>query len=211
MLCCVLPAVCCAACCVLHLSSNGGVVAVSAIWQSGGTCVLREKFSARNWWLDVAQYQCTATVYIGELWRYLLNSPVVAVEQKVVEEGKQKQAQGLKVVYYRPDQYNPYLLSGSKSESESNVCCWHLGGHALRVIAGNGLTGDAWPQVLQRFGIKRVVEHYGLTEMPAGPYINALNRFVRWLGFGFVGMWGLFVWFDLSDCSLAVVVCVFLC
>jgi len=42
----------------------------------------------------------------------------------------------------------------------------------LRVIAGNGLRPDIWSQVVERFGIKRVVEHYGMTEMPSGPYMN---------------------------------------
>eukprot|EP00478_Filoreta_tenera_P001850 GABV01001890.1.p3 GENE.GABV01001890.1~~GABV01001890.1.p3 ORF type:complete len:125 (-),score=26.01 GABV01001890.1:413-787(-) len=46
----------------------------------------------------------------------------------------------------------------------------------LRVIAGNGLQKEVWSAVVSRFGIERVVEHYGLTEMPAGPYVNFYGR-----------------------------------
>jgi fatty-acyl-CoA synthase len=46
----------------------------------------------------------------------------------------------------------------------------------LRVIAGNGLRGDIWNDILSRFGINKVVEHYGMTEMPAGPYLNFYGR-----------------------------------
>ena len=46
----------------------------------------------------------------------------------------------------------------------------------LRVIAGNGLRSDIWSSVCERFGIERVVEHYGMTEMPAGPYMNFYGR-----------------------------------
>ena len=44
--------------------------------------------------------------------------------------------------------------------------------NSLRVIAGNGLRPDIWEDVVQRFGIQLVVEHFGCTEMPAGPYIQ---------------------------------------
>lgn len=48
--------------------------------------------------------------------------------------------------------------------------------HHLRVIAGNGLRPDIWAAVQERFGIESVVEHYGMTEMPAGPYMNAYGK-----------------------------------
>ena len=37
--------------------------------------VIREKFSAREFWDDVVRYDCTLFQYIGELCRYLVNSP----------------------------------------------------------------------------------------------------------------------------------------
>ena len=48
--------------------------------------------------------------------------------------------------------------------------------HRLRVIAGNGLRSDIWSAVQERFGIELIVEHYGMTEMPAGPYMNAYGQ-----------------------------------
>ena len=41
----------------------------------GGTCVIRERFSAREFWPDIARHRCTMFVYIGELCRYLLQAP----------------------------------------------------------------------------------------------------------------------------------------
>ena len=37
--------------------------------------VIREKFSAREFWDDIVRYECTLFQYIGELCRYLVNSP----------------------------------------------------------------------------------------------------------------------------------------
>ena len=42
---------------------------------SGGSVVIREKFSAREFWDDVVRWDCTLFQYIGELCRYLVNSP----------------------------------------------------------------------------------------------------------------------------------------
>eukprot|EP00007_Cunea_sp_BSH-02190019_P010190 CAMPEP_0174239278 /NCGR_PEP_ID=MMETSP0417-20130205/14068_1 /TAXON_ID=242541 /ORGANISM="Mayorella sp, Strain BSH-02190019" /LENGTH=708 /DNA_ID=CAMNT_0015318209 /DNA_START=145 /DNA_END=2267 /DNA_ORIENTATION=- len=109
---------------------NGGVVAVAAAFHSGATIVLREKFSVSNFWKDIRAYKCTATIYIGELWNYLVKVPERADDHK----------------------------------------------NTLRVIAGNGLRSEAWDPVRRRFGIDRIVEHYGQTEMPAGPYINSMGQ-----------------------------------
>ncbi len=42
----------------------------------------------------------------------------------------------------------------------------------LRVIFGNGLTSPLWENIIARFGIEKVVEHYGATEMPASALTN---------------------------------------
>ncbi|WP_071872349.1 long-chain-acyl-CoA synthetase [Atopomonas hussainii] len=53
--------------------------AVTVCWSSalagGAAIALRRKFSASNFWKDVAFYQATSFGYIGELCRYLLNQP----------------------------------------------------------------------------------------------------------------------------------------
>jgi fatty-acyl-CoA synthase len=55
--------------------TNGGVVATGAMLVRGGSVVIREKFSAREFWDDVVSWECTLFFYIGELCRYLTNSP----------------------------------------------------------------------------------------------------------------------------------------
>jgi fatty-acyl-CoA synthase len=55
--------------------SVGGVVAIGSMLVSGGSVVLREKFSTREFWNDVVRHRCTMFQYIGELCRYLVNAP----------------------------------------------------------------------------------------------------------------------------------------
>jgi fatty-acyl-CoA synthase len=61
--------------CLPMYHSVGGVVAVGAMLVSGGSVVIREKFSARQFWDDVINSECTVFQYIGELCRYLLHTP----------------------------------------------------------------------------------------------------------------------------------------
>ena len=61
--------------CLPMYHSNGGVVAPGLAFVVGGTCVIRERFSAREFWPDVKRSRCTMFVYIGELCRYLLQTP----------------------------------------------------------------------------------------------------------------------------------------
>jgi fatty-acyl-CoA synthase len=61
--------------------ATGGLCAMGAALMSGGSAVLRPRFSASHFWSDVAKENCTMFVYIGELCRYLLNQPEQAGEQ----------------------------------------------------------------------------------------------------------------------------------
>jgi fatty-acyl-CoA synthase len=61
--------------CLPMYHSVGGVVAVGAMLVGGGSVLIREKFSARRFWDDVAGQGCTLFQYIGELCRYLVNAP----------------------------------------------------------------------------------------------------------------------------------------
>jgi fatty-acyl-CoA synthase len=62
--------------------SVGGVVAIGSLLVSGGSVVLRRRFSARDFWTDVVGHKCTLVQYIGELCRYLLNTPPCAAETR---------------------------------------------------------------------------------------------------------------------------------
>jgi len=68
--------------CLPMYHSVGGVVATGATLVGGGTVVLRERFSASSFWKDVAAERCTLFQYIGELCRYLLNSPTQSDETR---------------------------------------------------------------------------------------------------------------------------------
>jgi fatty-acyl-CoA synthase len=61
--------------CLPLYHSVGGVVATGAVLVRGGSVVIREKFSAREFWNDVVNWDCTLFQYIGELCRYLANAP----------------------------------------------------------------------------------------------------------------------------------------
>ena len=61
--------------CLPLYHTAGGVLATGALLLRGGSVVIREQFSAREFWDDVVRWECTCFQYIGELCRYLLNSP----------------------------------------------------------------------------------------------------------------------------------------
>ena len=61
--------------CLPMYHSVGGVQVPAAILVAGGTVILREKFSASQFWNDIVRWDCTIFQYIGELCRYLLHTP----------------------------------------------------------------------------------------------------------------------------------------
>jgi fatty-acyl-CoA synthase len=61
--------------CLPMYHSVGGVAAIGAALVNGGSVVLRERFSASRFWDDVVESKCTIFQYIGELCRYLVNTP----------------------------------------------------------------------------------------------------------------------------------------
>ncbi len=66
--------------CLPLYHSVGGIVAIGSVLVTGGSVIIREKFSASRFWDDVAETECTLFQYIGELCRYLLNAPPNASE-----------------------------------------------------------------------------------------------------------------------------------
>jgi fatty-acyl-CoA synthase len=59
--------------CLPMYHSNGGVVAPGAMLVVGGTCLIKERFSAREFWSDIRATGSTMFIYIGEMCRYLVN------------------------------------------------------------------------------------------------------------------------------------------
>ncbi len=61
--------------CLPLCHSVGGIVAPCSMLAAGGSAVVAEKFSASEFWRDIARFNCTLFQYIGELCRYLLKAP----------------------------------------------------------------------------------------------------------------------------------------
>ncbi|MDE2465416.1 MAG: long-chain-acyl-CoA synthetase [Alphaproteobacteria bacterium] len=64
--------------------STGGVCAVGVALTAGGALILRRKFSAHQFWEDCCTLKATYFQYVGELCRYLLNTPPSAFERQHV-------------------------------------------------------------------------------------------------------------------------------
>ena len=60
--------------------SAGGVCALGPALLTGGSVILRRKFSVHEFWQDVHRYEATLFQYIGEICRYLLNAPTARFE-----------------------------------------------------------------------------------------------------------------------------------
>ena len=61
--------------CLPMYHTAGGVLATGPLLIKGGSVVIRERFSASTFWDDIVRWECTLLQYIGELCRYLVNSP----------------------------------------------------------------------------------------------------------------------------------------
>jgi fatty-acyl-CoA synthase len=57
-----------------------GLIASLSAFYWGSTVILRRKFSASHFWSDCVKYRATSFVYIGELMRYLVNTPTCEAE-----------------------------------------------------------------------------------------------------------------------------------
>ena len=68
--------------CLPLYHSVGGVVATGALLVHGGSVVIRQRFSASEFWDDVVNWDCTLFQYIGELCRYLVRAPAHPREQQ---------------------------------------------------------------------------------------------------------------------------------
>jgi len=55
--------------------SVGGMVSLSGCMNGGISMVMKDKFSASTYWKDCVKYKVTVAQYIGEICRYLLNTP----------------------------------------------------------------------------------------------------------------------------------------
>ena len=68
--------------CLPMYHTTGGVCAIGSVLVHGGSAAIRERFSGREFWDDLVRFDCTLFQYIGELCRYLVNSPPNPSETK---------------------------------------------------------------------------------------------------------------------------------
>jgi fatty-acyl-CoA synthase len=68
--------------CLPMYHTAGGVLATGTVLTVGGSVIIGEKFSTRTFWDDIVDNNCTMFQYIGELCRYLVNSPQHPKENK---------------------------------------------------------------------------------------------------------------------------------
>jgi acyl-CoA synthetase (AMP-forming)/AMP-acid ligase II len=61
--------------CLPLFHSNGLLLALSSVLTNGGTLALARRFSARGFWRDIHRFEATGFNYIGEMCRYLVNTP----------------------------------------------------------------------------------------------------------------------------------------
>jgi len=67
--------------CVLPLHHGAALMSLfSAVLAAGACCVLRRKFSASNFWKEVASHRVTVFCYVGEVCRYLVGTTPVPEE-----------------------------------------------------------------------------------------------------------------------------------
>uniref|UniRef100_A0A1I7SDC3 Very long-chain fatty acid transport protein n=1 Tax=Bursaphelenchus xylophilus TaxID=6326 RepID=A0A1I7SDC3_BURXY len=62
--------------------SAAGILGIGQVVVLGATAIIRKKFSARNFWTEARDHQCTASQYIGEICRYLLAQPRSKAERE---------------------------------------------------------------------------------------------------------------------------------
>ncbi|KAG0209614.1 hypothetical protein BGX33_005435 [Mortierella sp. NVP41] len=61
--------------CLPLYHSAGAIIGIGQSWTSGSAVVLARKFSTGGFWKDVREQEVTLIQYIGELCRYLVNTP----------------------------------------------------------------------------------------------------------------------------------------
>ena len=62
--------------------SVAGMISLAGTMRYGMTMVMRRKFSASSYWPDCTKYGVTVGQYIGEVCRYLLNTPECEDEKR---------------------------------------------------------------------------------------------------------------------------------
>ncbi|MBN3296310.1 S27A2 synthetase, partial [Amia calva] len=133
--------------------SAGFLIGFIGSIETGSTIILRQKFSASQFWDDCRKHNVTVIQYIGEVMRYLCNTPhafIIAIIMHLFSICI------IKLVF-------PPLQRDNDRD------------HKVRIAIGNGLRADVWKDFLKRFGDIRITEFYGATEANIG-FVNYVGK-----------------------------------
>ena len=139
--------------------STGGVAAISTMLLSGGTVVIRRKFSTTDFWKDVVKYRCTILWYIGELCAYL--TAAVPVPEETRHELRALCGNGLSASTWRDfvRRFGVSEILEFYASTEGNISLYNCEGRV-------GSIGRVPPYLAHRFPI-RLVRHDEITGRPA--------------------------------------------
>jgi fatty-acyl-CoA synthase len=140
--------------CLPLYHSVGGVVATGATLVGGGAVVIRARFSATDFWRDVRDERCTLFQYIGELCRYLVNSPHQEIE--TAHSLRMACGNGLRPEVWEPFQTRfkiPRILEYYAS-TEGNFSLYNCEGHPGAIGKIPSFLAHRLPVALLRFDVE---------------------------------------------------------
>ena len=141
--------------CLPMFHTTGGVVTPGAALVAGGSVVIREKFSASEFWDDVVRWDCTMFQYIGELCRYLLNTPEADGETR--HRVRQCCGNGLRPDIWRAFQERfriPRVLE-FYAATEGNVSAFNFDGRLGAVGRQPWFLAHRFPTAIVRYDVGR--------------------------------------------------------
>jgi fatty-acyl-CoA synthase len=141
--------------CLPLYHSVGGVVATFATLVNGGAVVIRPRFSASDFWRDVRDERCTLFQYIGELCRYLVNSPHQSIETE--HSLRIACGNGLRPEVWVPFQARfkiPRILEYYAS-TEGNFSLYNCEGQPGAIGRIPAFLGNRLPVALLRFDVEK--------------------------------------------------------
>jgi fatty-acyl-CoA synthase len=144
--------------CLPMYHSTGGVLATGAVLSVGGSCFIRERFSASDFWIDVVRHQCTIFAYVGECCRYLLNAP----------PGPNDKAHRIRLCFgngLRPDIFAAFRdrfgirqILEFYAASEGNVALFNLDSHPGAVGRIPAWAKKSFPFKIVAFDVERNID-----------------------------------------------------
>ena len=101
--------------CLPMYHTNGGVIASGVALSVGGSCYIRERFSASEFWSDAIRHDCTMFIYVGELCRYLLNTPPSAKRSRASNPSVRRQRAAAGYLRRVPGSASPFATCSSST------------------------------------------------------------------------------------------------